>query len=960
MLLDAMKKQAGIVPNLFLVYGLFSVILFMRKNRYLQLRICTKYAESLCIPFLEEVNQMTNHGLKVKCCILALVLAAFFTARCVGDTIFYVSPVGNDGWSGGLERSNSQKNDGPKASLAGARDAIRQLKSKGPLRAPVDVIVLPGTYTLTEPFILTPQDSGTKKCPIAYKAAQGGWPIFTGGCIIKGFTRGQNGIWQVKIPDVASGKWYFEQLFVNGKRAIRARTPNKFYHYFGPTTEIPIEGKQGQFRRTTQVRGDVLKQLQELDQKEIADVALTAYHKWCITRRYLTAIDTSANVIVTIGEKLKSYSGWPNNTRFHLENFKAALDMRGEWFLSKDGTLYYMPLADEDMNKAHVVAPVIEKLLIFEGKPEEGKFVEHVQLKDLIFHHNQSLLPQTGYYPFQAAFVTEAAIMADGARNITIEDCEVGHVATYGVWFRQGCRDCRLETSYIHDLGAGGVRIGEGRIRSDEPSRTSHITVDNNIVRTGGRIYTSAVGVWIGQSGDNNVTHNDIGDFFYTGLSVGWRWGYSESLGKRNNLSFNHVHHIGWGVLSDMGGIYTLGPSEGTVVRNNIFHDVYSYSYGGWGLYTDEGSTGIVMENNLVYNTKTGSFHQHYGKENIIRNNILAFSKLYQVQASRVEEHLSFTFENNIVYYDTGVLLSGPWDRVRLKMDNNCYWDASGREVKPIGKSMADWQKQTGHDKNSIIADPGFVDAKNYNFHLKSNSPALKVGFKPFDYTKAGVYGDPDWIKKANEVTYPPLEIAPDPPPVSIKDNFENSTVGSQPATAEVHVERKGDSIAVTDETAASGKHSLKIVDAPGLQHAYNPHYVYKPNHGAGTTRCSFDMRIEEGVQINYEWRDWRTSPYRVGPTFWINGTKLQIAGRAPMELPIGNWVHFEVTAALGNKDEGTWDLAVTLPGQRKKIFKNLNNGSKNFDKLTWVGFTSNATSKTIFYLDNLELINST
>jgi len=694
--------------------------------------------------------------------LFSCVFILLFCGRYTKAVTLYVSSSGNDTWSGWLAQANKEQTDGPLASLAGARDAIRRLKSRGLIDSPVSVIVLEGTYTLTEPFILTAQDSGTEECPISYEAAAGSRPVFSGGRVITGFKLGENGLWQTHIAQVAAGGWYFEQLFVNGRRAVRARTPNKFYHYMGATSEVPVEGSKDLYRRTTSVSPDVLAPLQNLDSREIRDVTLVAYHKWCITRRYLTEIDTAASTIITVGEKLKTYSDWPENTRFHLENFKAALDAPGEWFLQRDGTLYYKPLPDEDMTTADVVAPVIEKFVIFEGKPEAEKFVEHIHLKGLVFSHNQFVLPASGYAPFQAAYATEAAIMADGARNVVIEDCEIGHVATYGVWFRQGCRDCRIQRCYLYDLGAGGVRIGEGTIRDDQPSRTSHITVDNNIIRSGGRIFADAVGVWIGQSGDNTVTHNDISDLFYTGISVGWRWGYKESLGKRNTISFNHVHHIGQAVLSDMGGIYTLGPSEGTIVSNNVFHDIYSYSYGGWGLYTDEGSTGIVMENNLVYNTKTGGFHQHYGKENVIRNNILAFSKQHQIQATRVEDHLSFTFENNIVYYDSGVLLSGPWTKVKIKMDNNCYWDATGKDVTFTGKSLADWRRETRHDEHSIIADPLFAAPVNFDFRLQPNSPATNVGFVPFDYSKAGVYGDPAWVNLARNVEYPPLELPPE------------------------------------------------------------------------------------------------------------------------------------------------------------------------------------------------------
>jgi parallel beta-helix repeat protein len=190
-----------------------------------------------------------------------------------------------------------------------------------------------------------------------------------------------------------------------------------------------------------------------------------------------------------------------------------------------------------------------------------------------------------------------------------------------------------------------------------------------------------------------------------------------------------------------MGGIYTLGTQPGTVIRNNRFHDIAAIKYGGWGIYFDEGTSNVVAENNVVYRTTHGGLHQHYGRDNVFRNNIIAFGRDAQVQRTRLESHQSFTFERNIVYWDKGELTVGDWSNRNVTFDHNVYWKPDGSKDLRIGNLPLDQWRTQGMDPHSVLADPKFVDAARGNFNLQSDSPALVAGFVPFDQSDVGPRG---------------------------------------------------------------------------------------------------------------------------------------------------------------------------------------------------------------------------
>ena len=425
--------------------------------------------------------------------------------------------------------------------------------------------------------------------------------------------------------------------------------------------------------------------------------------------------------------------------RYYLENALEFLDSPGEWYLDRSsGTLYYWPMPGEKLAEVEALAPVLPRLVRFEGRPEAKQFIEHVSLAaGLTLAHAEWWPGRDEPMDVQAAVPAPAVLEAVGIRHCEVVHCTFAHASGHAIHLGQGCQHNTIAGCRLFDLGAGGIKIGDVNQSNDPSLQAHHNTVSDCDLFQLGRVFHQGVGVWIGQSFDNRIAHNHIHDLYYTGISCGWTWGYGTSQARGNIIEFNHVHDLGQGWLSDMGGIYTLGIQPGTVIRSNIFHDISGQRYGGWGIYFDEGSTNILAENNLVYRTSHGGFHQHYGKDNIVRNNIFALGRDAQVRRTRLEAHRSFTFEQQYRLLDTG---RAPGRR--LEGDARGFRPQPLLEPQPRRHSLwqtdvqgmaGRWRGPDGRHRRSRICVPDRND-----FTLRADSPALKVGFVPLDLSRVG------------------------------------------------------------------------------------------------------------------------------------------------------------------------------------------------------------------------------
>lgn len=667
-------------------------------------------------------------------CRLAVLVCLFLSTLCNAKAAreIHVSPKGIDSAEGTREA--------PLATLTGARDLARRWRSAATGKESIVIVVQPGMYFLKEPLVLEPRDSGTAEAPLVFRGDKGGTPIIVGGRRVLNFTKVNEKLWEAKVPEGLR----FEQLYVNGRRAVRARTPNAGFSKHRGVSETVVEppsypgGPAKSALQHVALGNDTAAQLAQIPPADLSQCVVNFHHKWNVTRRYITAFDPASAVMDVKGEGMKSWVSL-KDSRFFLENSKVFLDMPGEWFLDAEGTISYVPMPGENMERAEFLAPTLERLVTIQGQ-RGGPRTSNIMFENLSFQVAAYNLPPQGLDPQQTSVPVEAAVQIDNARNIAFRGCEIAHTGGAGIWFRRDCVNGLVEHCYLHDLGGSGVKIG---YVDTADALTQRVFVNNNVIHSGGRVTANSPGVVSYHGSEIAITHNDIADFRYSGVSTGWVWGYRESPSHSNTVKYNHIHHLGWGQLSDMGAIYNVGISAGSVFSHNVIHHVDISDYGGWGIYLDEGSSGLVIENNLIYACENGGFHQHYGKDNLVRNNIIARNVKGQVHATKKEGHPGFTFTNNIVYWDQGLLCMYNWQYANFNSAQNCYFFTGG-EFKVGRTSWENWIS-TGRDQGSIIADPGFVDPQANDFRLRSEEVTKRINFTPFDHSKAGVYGSDEW-----------------------------------------------------------------------------------------------------------------------------------------------------------------------------------------------------------------------
>ena len=552
----------------------------------------------------------------------------------------WVSPTGDD--------SGPATRESPLLTLTAAQRKARSLRRTGDASAAAGVHILlkGGTYPLLTPLLLTPYDGGTADSPTTIEGAAGERPVISGGVVLNGWHKAEHveglpavaegHVWVSDAPGFCGRPLRFRQLWVNGNKAVRARTPNGDAY-----------GRLVSWDRKNQVAGIPVALAATIH--DPAGVEMILQQQWEIGILRVGSVRAEGDKgLLTFQQpesKLEFEHPWPQpilppkgGGAFFLANAVEFLDSPGEWFQDpKSGQVLYWPRKGEEMNGAEAVAPALESLAIVSGTVDQP--ITYVTFKNISFAYTTWMQPSLqGDVPIQAGMpMTDsykikppgtsyhagldnqnwisrlpAAVTVTGANNIHFERCRFEHTAASGLDFVAATHDDVVEGCLFRDIGGNGIQMAgfqeeplENHVPynpSDERVICQKERIADNLVTDAANEDWGCVGIVVGYGRNVTIEHNEVNNVSYTGISLGWGWTKELNAMRDNLVHANRLDHVATR-MCDTAGIYTLSNQPGTVLSENCVDNIVMSPYvdrpDHWFyLYTDEGSSNITVRDN--------------------------------------------------------------------------------------------------------------------------------------------------------------------------------------------------------------------------------------------------------------------------------------------------------------------------------------------------------------------------
>ena len=556
-----------------------------------------------------------------------------------------------------ISPKGSDLNDGtrqfPKATLTSALRQAREWRrtEDNRIQGGITIYMEGGTYAFYEPVFIRPEDSGTKESPTIIRSVGDEKVILSGGISINGWKK-QGKVWVADVPAFNGRPLDFRQLWVNGKKAVRARDVEDFEKM----NRICSVDEKNEILYVPAV--SICRLIDNKGNLKAKYAEMVLHQMWCVANLRIRSVevqgDSAAIRFHQPESRIQFEHPWPrpmvttngHNSAFYLTNARELQDVPGEWYHDIDARkVYYYPREGEKMQEAEVIVPAVETLVRVEGTLDRP--VCHIRFEKITFSYTTWMRPsEKGHVPLQAGmYLTDgyridpkmqrnylnhpldnqgwlgrpaAAVRVVAARQIDFERCRFEHLGSTGLDYEEAVQGGVVRGCLFRDIAGNGLLVGsfspaahETHLPYDPADRREVCTqqqINNCYFTEIGNEDWGCLAIAAGYVGDVNIEHNEISEVPYSGISLGWGWTQTVNCMRNNRVHANLIHHYAKHMY-DVAGIYTLGSQPKSYVTENCVHSIYKPGYvhdpNHWFyLYTDEGSSFITVRDNWTEGEK--------------------------------------------------------------------------------------------------------------------------------------------------------------------------------------------------------------------------------------------------------------------------------------------------------------------------------------------------------------------